>query len=160
ILDVCRWRAAKMVVKGKSMTSEEIRLNHALEADGIEVVESDLAEFILQLANEQPSHILAPALHYSRERITALFKRKFETDMPLPQQTAPCPELLSLSATGQSMSFYTSFISPPLADPPFAMPSKALKQREFHLVLIDNGRLKMRDDPVFHEALNCIRCGA
>src|SRR5579863_6366504 len=44
ILDVCRWRAAKMVVKGKSMTSEEIHLNQALEADGIEVVESDLAE--------------------------------------------------------------------------------------------------------------------
>src|SRR6201990_832734 len=47
ILDVCRWRSAKMVVKGKSMTSEEIHLNSALEADGIEVVESDLAEFIL-----------------------------------------------------------------------------------------------------------------
>src|SRR5271154_6825534 len=56
ILDVCHWRAAKLVVKGKSITSEEIRLNHILEADGIEVVESDLAEFILQLADEQPSH--------------------------------------------------------------------------------------------------------
>jgi L-lactate utilization protein LutB len=83
ILDVCHWRAAKLVVKGKSITSEEIRLNHILEADGIEVVESDLAEFILQLADEQPSHFLAPALHYSRERITALFKRKFKTDLPL-----------------------------------------------------------------------------
>ena len=229
ILDVCRWRAAKMVVKGKSMTSEEIHLNHALEDDGIEVVESDLAEFILQLAGEQPSHILAPALHYSRERITALFKRKFETELPLdtgeeltffarqilrekflhadvgitganliaadtgtlmlvesegnirlssfappvhiaiagiekiiPTRAgmAPFLELLSMSATGQTMSVYTSFISPPLTDPPFAMPSKPLKPREFHLVLIDNGRMKMRDDPVFHEALNCIRCGA
>src|SRR5580692_1755215 len=229
ILDVCRWRAAKMVVKGKSMTSEEIHLNNTLEGDGIEVVESDLAEFILQLAGEQPSHILAPALHYSRERITALFKRKFETELPLDtgeeltffarqilrekflhadvgvtganliaadtgtlmlvesegnirlssfappvhiaiagiekiiptrEEMAPFLELLSMSATGQAMSVYTSFISPPLADPPFAMPSKALKPREFHLVLIDNGRLKMRDDPVFHEALNCIRCGA
>ncbi len=42
-----------------------------------------LAEFILQVADEQPSHIIAPALHYSRERITALFKRKFQTDLPL-----------------------------------------------------------------------------
>ena len=54
-----------------------------LEAAGITVAETDLAEFILQVADEQPSHIIAPALHYSRERITALFKRKFETDLPL-----------------------------------------------------------------------------
>src|SRR5580700_8493382 len=83
ILDVCRWRGAKLVVKGKSITSEEIRLNPVLEAEGIEVVESDLAEFILQVADEQPSHIIAPAVHYSRERITELFKRKFQTKVPL-----------------------------------------------------------------------------
>src|SRR5579863_3679104 len=65
------------------MTSEEIHLNRALEGAGIEVAESDLAEFILQLTDEQPSHITAPAMHYSRERITALFKRKFKTDLPL-----------------------------------------------------------------------------
>ena len=65
---------AKLVVKGKSMTSEEIRLNHALKG-GIKVAETDLAEFILQVADEQPSHIIGPALHYSRERITALFKK-------------------------------------------------------------------------------------
>ena len=47
------------------------------------MAETDLAEFILQVADEQPSHIIAPALHYSRERITALFKRKFTTDLPL-----------------------------------------------------------------------------
>src|SRR3954454_6543207 len=83
ILDVCHWRAAKLVVKGKTITSEEIHLNRVLEADGIEVAESDLAEFILQVADEQPSHFVGPALHYSRERITALFKRKFKTDLPL-----------------------------------------------------------------------------
>src|SRR5947199_502222 len=65
------------------MTSEEIGLNRTLDALGIQVVETDLAEFILQVADEQPSHIIAPALHYSRERITALFKRKFTTDLPL-----------------------------------------------------------------------------
>ena len=229
ILDVCRWRAAKLVVKGKSITSEEIRLNHVLVADGIEVVESDLAEFILQLADEQPSHFLAPALHYSRERITALFKRKFKTDLPLDTgeeltrfarerlrdkflyadvgitganliaadtgtlmlvesegnirlasylppvhiaiagvekiiptrvEMAPFLDLLSASAVGQKMSVYTSFLSPPLTDPAFALPGKPIKPREFHLVLIDNGRMQMREDPILKEALNCIRCGA
>jgi len=229
ILDVCHWRAAKMVVKGKTITSEEIHLNHVLEADGIEVVETDLAEFILQVANEQPSHFIAPALHYSRERITALFKRKFKTDLPLDSgealtrftrerlrakflyadigitganliaadtgtlmfvesegnirmasflppvhiaisgvekiiparsEMAPFLELLAASATGQSLAAYTSFLSPPLSDPAFALPGKPIKPREFHLVLIDNGRMRMREDPVFRETLNCIRCGA
>ena len=83
IRDVLTKHNVKLVVKGKSITSEETKLNHALEAVGIKVAESDLAEFILQVADEQPSHIVAPALHYSRERITALFKRKFSTDLPL-----------------------------------------------------------------------------
>ncbi len=229
ILDVCHWRAAKMVVKGKTITSEEIRLNHVLEGDGIEVVETDLAEFILQAADEQPSHFIGPALHYSRERITALFKRKFNPDLPLDtgealtrfareklrekflyadigitganliaadtgtlmlvesegnirmssylppvhiaisgvekiiptrMEMAPFVELLAASATGQSLAAYTSFLSPPLTDPVFLLPGKPVKAREFHLVLIDNGRMRMRDDPVFREALNCIRCGA
>ena len=83
IRDVLTQHNVKLVVKGKSITSEETKLNHALEAVGIKVAETDLAEFILQVADEQPSHIVAPALHYSRERITALFKRKFTTDLPL-----------------------------------------------------------------------------
>ncbi len=83
IRDVLLRHQVKLVVKGKSITSEEIKLNHTLEAAGITVAETDLAEFILQVADEQPSHIVAPALHYSRERITALFKRKFHTDLPL-----------------------------------------------------------------------------
>ena len=71
IRDVLVKHQVKLVVKGKSITSEETRLNHTLEGARIEVAESDLAEFILQVADEQPSHIIAPALHYSRERITA-----------------------------------------------------------------------------------------
>jgi Fe-S oxidoreductase len=58
------------------------------------------------------------------------------------------------------MTSYTSFLSPPLDDPPFALPGKPRKQREFHLVLVDNGRMKMRNDPVLHETLYCIRCSA
>ena len=83
ITKVCTDRQVRLVVKGKSMTSEEVHLNHHLEAAGIEVAETDLAEFILQIADEQPSHLIGPAIHYSRERITALFKRKFQTDLPL-----------------------------------------------------------------------------
>jgi L-lactate utilization protein LutB len=83
IQDVCKRHRVRSLVKGKSMTSEEIHLNGALQRDGIRVVETDLAEFILQAADEQPSHIIAPAIHYSRERITALFRRKFQTDLPL-----------------------------------------------------------------------------
>ena len=81
--EVCKQHGVRLVVKAKSMTSEEIGLNHVLEALDIEVAETDLAEFILQIADEQPSHIVGPALHYSRERITALFKRVFKTDLPL-----------------------------------------------------------------------------
>ncbi len=229
VLDVCEEHGARLVVKGKSITSEEIRLNRALESAGIEVAESDLAEFILQLADEQPSHIVAPAIHYSRERITALFKRKFQTDLPLDtgeeltkfarqrlrekflradvgvtganliaadtgslmlvesegnirmssflppvhiaiagvekiiaarREMTPFLELLAASGTGQKLTSYTSFLSPPLDDPPFAMPGKPRKTREFHLVLIDNGRFRMREDPVLQEALYCIRCSA
>ena len=83
IAGVCTRAGARLVVKGKSMTSEEVGLNHVLQAQGIEVAETDLAEFILQVADEQPSHITAPAIHYSRERITALFKSRFKTDLPL-----------------------------------------------------------------------------
>lgn len=66
----------KSVVKGKSMITEEIGLNPALEAQGIEVCETDLGEFIVQLAGEGPSHIIAPAVHKTREDVTALFREK------------------------------------------------------------------------------------
>src|SRR5690349_11221407 len=71
ITRVCGERQVRLVVKGKSMTSEEVHLNRHLEEAGIEVAETDLAEFILQVADEQPSHLVGPAIHYSRERITA-----------------------------------------------------------------------------------------
>ena len=182
------------------------------------------------MADEQPSHIVAPALHYSRERITALFKRKFNTDLPLDtgeeltkfareklreqfiaadagisganliaadsgslmlvesegniRMTTTLPplhiaiagiekvvpsrtdfgtfiELLPRSGTGQPLTSYVSILHPPLKAPSFAAPGKEpAKTREFHLVLIDNGRSRMREDPVLHEALYCIRCSA
>jgi len=71
---------AKRVVKGKSMTTEEIALNPALATAGIEVIETDLGEYIVQLRNEPPSHIITPAIHLSKEDIGALFRDKFGTE--------------------------------------------------------------------------------
>jgi len=66
-------RAARIVVKSKSMTTEETHLNEALEAAGMQVVETDLGEYIIQLAHEPPSHIIAPAIHKTRQQIGELF---------------------------------------------------------------------------------------
>ena len=68
---------ARRVVKGKSMVSEEIELNAALEADGVEVWEGDLGELIVQLRGEPPAHLTAPALHLNRRQIADLFRRTF-----------------------------------------------------------------------------------
>ncbi len=67
---------ARRVVKSKSMTTEEIGLNQALEEAGVETVETDLGEYIIQLAGESPFHIIAPALHKTREEVTELFADK------------------------------------------------------------------------------------
>ncbi len=83
ITRVCEEYGVTRAVKSKSITNEEIDLNEALEYTGVEVVETDLAEFILQLADEPPSHIVAPAIHRTRERISELFKKHFDTDRPL-----------------------------------------------------------------------------
>src|SRR5215207_2926121 len=66
-------RNARLIVKSKSMTTEETHLNDALEAAGMQVVETDLGEYIIQLAREPPSHIIAPAIHKTRRQIGELF---------------------------------------------------------------------------------------
>ncbi len=226
---ICQEHSVRSVVKSKSITSEEIKLNHTLEGSGIEVVETDLAEFILQYADEQPSHIVAPAIHYTRERISELFRRVFKTDekletgeeltafarkklrekflkadagitganflaadtgtltlveseanirmvttlpalhiavagvekvVPRFQDLAVFIELLAASGTGQPLTSYTHFINPPLKVPVIPFNDREVEDREFHLVLIDNGRFNMREDPVLKEALYCIRCSA
>lgn len=73
ILGICRAAGAKTITKGKSMVSEEIGLNDALEAAGYQVVETDLGEYIIQLANEPPSHIIVPAVHKTRAQVADLF---------------------------------------------------------------------------------------
>jgi L-lactate dehydrogenase complex protein LldF len=73
VLDICRSNQAKLVVKGKSMVSEEVAINEVLQEAGIQVVETDLGEYILQLAGQPPSHIITPAIHLTREQVSDLF---------------------------------------------------------------------------------------
>ncbi|MGC8595991.1 MAG: LUD domain-containing protein [Candidatus Kryptoniota bacterium] len=229
IKKVCLSHQAKLVVKAKSITSEEIELNHELINAGIEVAETDLAEFILQVSKEQPSHIIAPAIHRSRESISELFKRNFKTDAPLDtgeeltrfardilrkkflsadvgisganliaaeegaillvesegniRLTTQLPavhiavagiekiiprkndfgifiELLAASGTGQSLTSYTNILEPPIDLPILNLNGRSDEKREFYLVLVDNGRMKMRQDEDLKEALYCIRCSA
>jgi L-lactate dehydrogenase complex protein LldF len=75
ILTICRDAGAKTVTKGKSMISEEIGINHHLEANGIKPVETDLGEYIIQLRNEMPSHIIAPAVHLNATQVEQDFRR-------------------------------------------------------------------------------------
>ncbi len=76
VLKVAQGIGTRMIVKSKSMTTEEIGLTPILEKKGIEVVETDLGEYIIQLAHEMPSHITAPALHKTREEVGQLFAEK------------------------------------------------------------------------------------
>ncbi|MCW5750418.1 MAG: iron-sulfur cluster-binding protein [Alphaproteobacteria bacterium] len=73
ILSICQAVGARTATKGKSMIAEEIALNPFLEENGIEPVETDLGEYIIQLADEPPSHIIGPALHKTKEQVTELF---------------------------------------------------------------------------------------
>lgn len=222
VLAIAREHGVQRAVKVKSMATEETGLTHALSAAGIETLETDLGEFIIQLAGESPSHIVAPAVHLTKAEIADLFHRKLGADVPAePTQltavargrlreaflaadmgisganflvaetgtlvivsnegngrmctTLPplhvavvgidkvVPDLESLnvllkllprSATGQKMTSYTSFIAGPSPSPEEGGP------REYHLVLLDNGRTRVLKDPVARDALLCIRCGA
>ena len=72
---ICKQAGAKIVTKGKSMISEEIDLNQCLEANGMQPVETDLGEYIIQLRNERPSHIIAPAVHLTRDQVEEDFRK-------------------------------------------------------------------------------------
>ncbi len=76
ILRICQGAGAQLVTKGKSMVSEEIGLNANLEKAGLEVVETDLGEYILQIRHETPSHIIAPAIHLTQGQVEADFRRE------------------------------------------------------------------------------------
>lgn len=221
IARIARGHGAKEVVKIKSLTTDEIGLNEALAHEGIEAIETDLAELIIQLAGERSSHILVPAIHKNRAEIRDLFRHKLEgterlTDEPKALAaaarahlrrkflTAPMAisganfgvaetgtigifesegngrmcltlpgvlvsvmgiekviptwrdmevflQLLPRSSTAERLNPYTSFwtgVAP--GDGP----------REYHLVLLDNGRTKVLASQVGRQTLQCIRCSA
>ena len=95
VLDIARRTGARMAVKSKSMATEEIHLNEALEAAGVTPVETDLGEYIIQLAHERPSHIIAPAIHKTKGQVAELFARE------LKRETVPDPEVLTRIARGE-----------------------------------------------------------
>ncbi|SIS06602.1 LUD domain-containing protein [Natronorubrum thiooxidans] len=235
IREVAGEKEAERLVKSKSMTSEELEVNEALEADGVDVVETDLGEWVLQVADEAPSHIVAPAIHKSKDEIARLFNEQFDPEEPLEtaeeltmfardrlgeliadadmgmtganfitadsgslmlvtsegnarksavvpdthvavagvekivpsvEDLAPFIELIGRSGTGQDITSYISLLTPPV-DSPVVDPDEPDiafadrdDDRDFHLVLIDNGRMAMREDDQLKETLYCIRCSA
>jgi L-lactate dehydrogenase complex protein LldF len=222
VLDLVRAQGADEVVKVKSMATQEIGLNEALAEGGVTAVETDLAELIVQLGHDRPSHILVPAIHRNRAEIREIFRREMP-DAPADLADEPralteaarrhlrrkflsakvavsganfgvaetgsivvvesegngrmcvtLPEtlitvmgiekvlptwadlevflqLLPRSSTAERMNPYTSIwsgVTP--GDGP----------RNFHLVLLDNGRTATLADEVGSQALRCIRCSA
>ncbi len=94
IVDICKARGAKTVTKGKSMISEEIGLNGALEAAGIAAIETDLGEYIIQLRGEHPSHIIAPAVHLNKDQVEGDFRR-VHTHLPKERDLSEPTSLLA-----------------------------------------------------------------
>jgi iron-sulfur cluster protein len=221
------------VVKSKSMTTEELELNDHLEAAGADVFETDLGEFVVQVADEAPSHLIGPAMHRTPEDIAELFNANLDPDPPLSgdpdeltdfareyvgdqirradvgitganfvvadtgtialvtnegnaRKTAVTPdthvaitgieklvpavedlrpfaELIARTGTGQDLTSYFSLLTPPVETPTVDFETDEFGDagdRAFHLVLVDNGRMAMREDDQLRETLYCIRCGA
>jgi L-lactate dehydrogenase complex protein LldF len=222
VLQIAREHNVKTAVKSKSMATEEIGLNHALEAAGIQAIETDLGEYIIQLAGTGPSHIIVPAVHLKKEEVAAIFSEKLDMNAPTdPTELARIArevlrekflnaemgitggnfliaetgtlvmvtnegngrmcstipdlhvavvgidkvipdwqsltvflKLLARSATGQKLSTYTQFITGPRPQ------EGEFGPKEFHLVLLDNGRSTVLQDPIGRDVFKCIRCGA
>ncbi len=213
-----------VVTKSKSMASEEIDLNEHLEQLGMEVVETDLGERMVQLTHTRPSHLIAPAIHLTRGDAAKVFgtgpeiqdiqrharetlRQKFieatvgisganvaiaetgtivlvtnegnadlTTTLPpvhialfgIDKLVATLDDAVSVlrmlprSGTGQLMTSYVNWITGPSrsADIEQSLTIGVHGPRAMHCVIIDNGREEMRSDPVFRDALTCIRCGA
>jgi L-lactate dehydrogenase complex protein LldF len=82
VLDIARQKNCRRIVKSKSMTAEEVHLNPALESAGLEVTETDFGEFIIQLAGERPSHLVAPAVHHTRESVARVLSKHLGQTLP------------------------------------------------------------------------------
>lgn len=213
-----------VVTKVKSMASEEIELNPYLEGLGMEVVETDLGERMVQLTHTHPSHLIAPAIHLTKEDAAAVFGTEATVDAiqlhareslrskfieatvgisganmaiaetgtvvivtnegnadlttTLPpvhialfgfdklvatlEDAVAVLRMLPRSGTGQIMTSYVNWITGPSrsADIEQSLTIGVHGPREMHCVILDNGRTEMLADPIFRDALTCIRCGA
>ncbi|MET0315094.1 MAG: LUD domain-containing protein, partial [Hansschlegelia sp.] len=98
VVEICKRVGAKTVAKGKSMISEEIELNTALDAAGVKPIETDLGEYVIQLRGERPSHIIAPVIHLNRDQIESDFRR-VHTGLPQ-DRNLDAPESLLAEARG------------------------------------------------------------
>lgn len=83
VSEIVRKKGARSVIKSKSMVSEEIHLNKNLEEMGVKVVESDLGEYIIQLAGETPSHLIALTIHKTKEQVAELFSKEAGRKIPV-----------------------------------------------------------------------------
>ncbi|MFG1397864.1 LutB/LldF family L-lactate oxidation iron-sulfur protein [Roseixanthobacter pseudopolyaromaticivorans] len=101
---ICRDAGARTVTKGKSMVSEEIGLNAHLEAAGIQPVETDLGEYLIQIRGEAPSHIIAPAIHLNKDQIEADFRR-VHTELPPERNLSEPTSLLAEARTALRQKF-------------------------------------------------------
>ena len=224
ILKIASACGAKTVAKSKSLTSEEIEVNHPMEAAGMEVIETDLGELIIQKVHEKPFHLVFPAVHKTAPEVAEIFEAATGEEVPadvdaimkvvreylrpiflnadigmtganigiaengaiaietnegnarlvssIPDvhicimgvekvvETIEDALLLMLahpiSAVGQHLTTYVTLMA---GRAPLGTGEEG-KPRESHMIILDNGRTKMKADPVFRDALNCIRCGA
>lgn len=221
IVEIAKRTGSKLVVKSKSMVSEETELNEALTEAGIEPLETDLGEFILQVDHDHPTHLVMPVVHKNAADIGHIFERYFKTDFTDNAQTLAemarvhlrnrfneadlgvsgvnfavaetgsivvcCNEgngrmcvsrprihvalmgmeklipalddlpvflkLLARSASGQSLTQYSSIVSGA------RRPGEVDGPEEFHLIIMDNGRSRILAGE-YRDTLRCIRCGA
>ncbi len=222
ILELAQANEIRKVVKSKSMVGEEIHINAALERERIAPIETDLGEYIVQLAGQTPSHLIAPALHLSRQQVSELFAEAhgMDPDCDVEEITAAARRLLRAdfltarlgitgvnfaiaesgtivvvenegnarmsmstptihvavmgiekllprvrdlpaflkllvrSATGQKISCYVNLVHG------VRRPGELDGPTEFHLILLDNGRIDVLADEEMRQTLACIRCGA
>jgi len=106
VLDIMKSHQATRLVKGKSMVSEEMHLNAFLQQNGIEALETDLGEFIIQLNNESPSHIIVPAIHKNKEQISRIFHEK----IPDTPYTEDVEELNAIARKILRQKFYEAHV--------------------------------------------------
>ncbi|WP_053958249.1 lactate utilization protein B [Sulfobacillus thermosulfidooxidans] len=108
VLNIAHDEQVRLVIKSKSMVTEEIELNRSLEQAGIMVRETDLGEYIIQLANEKPSHILAPAAHRNRHQIDELFAQDAARHGMMPPSSDDIPDLTAYARQRLRQEFLTA----------------------------------------------------